>query len=87
MRDVRNGLRDRRLLGPGILPSQVSLVDPDIKNIVANIAGENIQVQNVGIPNLMKEAQKAACTSCELFGLNCAACNGGLISNGVQGFA
>jgi len=60
--------------GGQILPSQVEFVDPDIKNIVANIEGENIQVDFVSPGDLETEAIKAACTSCQLFNLNCEQC-------------
>lgn len=64
--------------GGTILPSQVELVDPDIKNIIA--AGGDIpfgEMERVDtspqdrLSALESEASKAAQTSCELFGLNC----------------
>ncbi len=60
----------------GISPSDALLVDPDIKNIVANVGGENIPVENVTISKLDEQAQIAACTTCDLFGLNCDICQG-----------
>jgi len=64
--------------GGKILPSQVEFVDPDIKNIVANIEGENIQVDFTSPGDLQNEAIIAACTSCQLFNLNCEQCRGGM---------
>jgi len=61
----------------GILPSQLPGIDPDIRNIVANVEGENIQVPTTTPGALETEAIKAACTSCELFNLNCEQCRGG----------
>jgi hypothetical protein len=55
----------------GILPSQIDRIDPDIKNIVANVGGENIAVNNIGISNLLEEEMKAKKLTCSLFGLNC----------------
>ena len=57
----------------GILPSQLPFIDPDITNITAptgEVAG------NVGPEELAEQEQIAACTSCQLFGLNCPLCNG-----------
>ena len=61
----------------GILPSELAFIDPDIKNIVANIEGENVQVPIVTPSLLEQEAIRAACTSCELFNLNCEQCRSG----------
>jgi len=58
----------------GILPSQLPGIDPDIKNLVANIEGENIQVEFATPGTLEKEATIAACTTCKLFNLNCDQC-------------
>lgn len=55
----------------GILPSELQLIDPDIKNIVAAIGGESVQVGIVGVSDLEAEAQKAAIFTCKEFGLNC----------------
>lgn len=59
----------------GILPSELALVDPDIKNIVAAGGdipiGEQIQVETVGISDLKSEELKAAEFTCKEFGLNC----------------
>jgi len=64
--------------GGQILPSEVELVDPDIKNIIAAggdiPVGEQIQVDTSPqdrLSALEEEAARAAQTSCELFGLNC----------------
>lgn len=57
----------------GILPSELPFIDPDITNITAptgEVAG------NVGPEELAEQEQIAACTSCQLFGLNCPLCNG-----------
>jgi len=64
--------------GGKLLPSQVDFFDADIKNIVANIGGENVQVQTVFSSDLQTEAIKAACTTCELFNLNCEQCRAGM---------
>jgi len=64
--------------GGQILPSQVEFIDPDIKNIVASIEGENIQVGFTSPADLESEAIKSACTSCQLFNLNCEQCRGGM---------
>jgi len=61
----------------GILPSELAFIDPDIRNIVANIEGENIQVPTTTPSLLETEAIRAACTSCELFNLNCEQCRSG----------
>ena len=58
----------------GILPSQVDKIDPDVTNLTANIDGQNVQVENVSVSDLDAEAQRAACTTCSLFGLNCDEC-------------
>lgn len=63
-----------RETGGTLLPSQVGLIDPDIKNIVASVQGENIQVENVSISDLDFEEAKSSCTTCGLFGLNCEKC-------------
>ena len=55
----------------GILPSQVGLIDPDIRNITANIEGVNIPVPTIGISDLRQQEIAAAKISCSLFGLNC----------------
>jgi len=60
----------------GILPSQLSGIDPDVKNITAFIGGENVEVENVGVGDLREQERIAACTSCQLFGLNCEICGG-----------
>lgn len=57
-----------------ILPSQVDLIDPDIKNITANIDGVNVQVTSSPLENLSireSENQKAVEFTCKEFGLNC----------------
>ncbi len=58
----------------GISPSDAMRVDPDITNITANIGGENVQVQNVSVSDLDAAENRASCTTCELFGLNCERC-------------
>lgn len=58
----------------GISPSDALRINPDIINKVANINGENITVDNVSISNLKTEENKASCTTCRLFGLNCEKC-------------
>jgi len=55
----------------GISPTDALRIDPDIKNIVANIGGENIQVVNVSPSDLEAENIRAAKVTCEQFGLNC----------------
>jgi len=57
----------------GILPSQLPFIDPDVTNITAP-TGET--AGNVGISDLEEQEQIAACTSCQLFGLNCPLCSG-----------
>jgi len=59
----------------GILPSQLPFIDPDVTNITAPTGEE---AGNVGISDLQEQEQIAACTSCQLFGLNCPLCNSGV---------
>ena len=58
----------------GISPTDALRVDPDIINKVANIEGDNIQVPNVSVSDLDAAGNRASCTTCELFGLNCERC-------------
>jgi len=58
----------------GISPTDALRIDPDIINKVANIGGENIQVPNVSVSDLDAAENRASCTTCELFGLNCERC-------------
>jgi len=63
-----------RETGGSVLPSEIDLIDQNIKNIVASIAGENVQVGTTSISDLESEANRAACISCQMFGLNCDIC-------------
>jgi len=55
----------------GLLPSQVGFIDGDIKNIMANIDGVNVQVDNYGITDLKTQEMIAAQFTCKEYGLNC----------------
>ena len=55
----------------GITPSEAQRIDPDVSNIVANVDGQNVQVDNIQPSDLDREEARAARTTCELFGLNC----------------
>lgn len=55
----------------GISPTNALRIDPDISNIVANIEGVNVPVENISISDLEAEAQRAAEFTCKTFGLNC----------------
>ena len=58
----------------GISPTDALRIDPDVSNIVANIEGVNIQVPNISISDLDAAENRASCTTCELYGLNCDKC-------------
>lgn len=68
-----------------LFPSEVKagLVDPDIRNIVAAggdiVRGTQVQItpsQQQTMSIRESEAKRAACLTCEMFGLNCPICSG-----------
>lgn len=67
-----------------VFPSDIQngLIDPDVKNIVAaggdfsSNGGEQIDTVTT-FSELQSEEQKAACITCDLYGLNCDICKGG----------
>ena len=57
--------------GGKVLPSQVNYFDGDVKNIVANIGGENVQIDSVSSQDLKTQEMISAQFTCKEYGLNC----------------